>query len=141
MKDLDADIRQAFGVPSKAYDDAARFSVEVGEHFGDRDLRATGHSLGGGGATVMAGVLGIEATTINGASLHDDTMERYGFDRERVEGRVTNHHVTLDPVTTIQRAPGLPDPIGEQLSTPAERAFQGPLGRHSVTTAVQSEIR
>lgn len=53
----------------------------------------------------MAGAAGIEATTYNGAGLHDNTIEMVNMSREQFENMVTNYRVEGELVTTGQESP------------------------------------
>jgi len=76
--DLMTDARQAFGLETKQYQQAADRSREFQQRYGGNGakLSLTGHSLGGGQATLGSAVTGLPAVIINPAGVHDDTLKR-----------------------------------------------------------------
>ena len=110
---------------------AQEFAHAFGERGVDADgnptytnLAITGHSQGGGLATVASAVTGIPAVTFDPSGVHDRTLERLGLDgdtfRQQAEGgQVRRYSMQEDALTQVQEgwftAPLAPDAIGHQI--------------------------
>lgn len=105
LSDIATDARQFFGLPTGQYDAAVKLANDLSGKIGLGNLEFTGHSLGGGLATVAAGVTGRSATTFNAAPLENSTLSRYGL-APNMDVRVTNYYVTNDIVTNSSIIPG-----------------------------------
>ncbi|KGO98315.1 Mbeg1-like protein [Novilysobacter defluvii] len=88
------------------------------------NLALTGHSQGGGLATVASAVTGIPAVTFDPSGVHDRTLARLGLDagqfRSQAEaGQVRRYSMHEDALTQVQEgwltAPLAPDAIGHQI--------------------------
>jgi hypothetical protein len=67
------------------------------------DIQFTGHSLGGGLASLAAAVTGRHAVTFNAAGLSDATLSFYKVDRDVVSGIVAISH-RGDPLGNLQQS-------------------------------------
>jgi len=110
---------------------AQEFARAFGERGVDADgnpaytnLAITGHSQGGGLATVASAVTGIPAVTFDPSGVHDRTLDRLGLDgdafRQQAEdGQVRRYSMFEDVLTQAQEgwftAPLAPDAIGHQI--------------------------
>lgn len=110
---------------------AQEFARAFGERGVDADgnpaytnLAITGHSQGGGLATVASAVTGIPAVTFDPSGVHDRTLQRLGLDggqfRQQAEGgQVRRYSMQEDALTQVQEgwltAPLAPDAIGHQI--------------------------
>ena len=114
---------------------APQAAQEFAQAFGERGVDAagnpvytnlviTGHSQGGGLATVASAVTGIPAVTFDPSGVHDRTFERLGLDgaqfREQAEdGQVRRYSMHEDALTQVQEgwitAALAPDAIGHQI--------------------------
>ena len=110
---------------------AQEFAHAFGERGVDADgnpaftnLAITGHSQGGGLATVASAVTGIPAVTFDPSGVHDRTLERLGLDGEKFrqqagDGQVRRYSMFEDALTQVQEgwftAPLAPDAIGHQI--------------------------
>jgi hypothetical protein len=110
---------------------AQEFARAFGERGVDADgnptytnLAITGHSQGGGLATVASAVTGIPAVTFDPSGVHDRTLERLGLDGEQFrqqaeDGQVRRYSMFEDALTQVQEgwftAPLAPDAIGHQI--------------------------
>jgi len=101
------------------------------------NLAITGHSQGGGLATIASAVTGIPAVTFDPSGIHDRTFERLGLDgaqfRQDAEGgQVRRYSMQEDALTQVQEgwftAPLAPDAIGHQIVVRPE----GELAEHVV---------
>lgn len=110
---------------------AQEFARAFGERGVDADgnpaytnLAITGHSQGGGLATVASAVTGIPTVTFDPSGVHDRTLDRLGLDgdvfRQQAEdGQVRRYSMFEDALTQVQEgwftAPLAPDAIGHQI--------------------------
>ncbi|HZW18314.1 MAG TPA: Mbeg1-like protein [Luteimonas sp.] len=110
---------------------AQEFARAFGERGVDADgnpaytnLAITGHSQGGGLATVASAVTGIPAVTFDPSGVHDRTFERLGLDGEQFrqqaeDGQVRRYSMFEDALTQAQEnwftAPLAPDAIGHKI--------------------------
>ena len=114
---------------------APQAAQEFAQAFGERgvdaagnpaytNLALTGHSQGGGLATVASAVTGIPAVTFDPSGVHDRTLARLGLDGDRFRGQaeagqVRRYSMHEDALTQVQEgwltAPLAPDAIGHQV--------------------------
>jgi hypothetical protein len=101
------------------------------------NLAITGHSQGGGLATIASAVTGIPTVTFDPSGIHDRTFERLGLDgaqfRQDAEGgQVRRYSMQEDALTQVQEgwftAAAAPDAIGHQIVVKPE----GELADHVV---------
>ena len=76
LPDWQNNIQQAFGLQSAQYDAAVKLANDLSARIGLGNLELTGHSLGGGLATVAAGVTGRVATTFASAPISNGALVR-----------------------------------------------------------------
>ena len=88
---------QAVGLPAEQYQRAVDLGQRVHDVFGDRVV-ITGHSLGGGLASVASLTSRVPAVTFNPAAISDGTLRRAGFDPQvaRSEAQGLVHSYTVD---------------------------------------------
>ena len=110
---------------------AQEFAQAFGERGVDADgnpaytnLAITGHSQGGGLATIASAITGIPAVTFDPSGIHDRTFERLGLDGDKFrqqaeDGQVRRYSMFEDALTQAQEnwfsAPLAPDAIGHQI--------------------------
>jgi hypothetical protein len=114
-----ADLRQAMGLEARQYTDAIKLAEKVHDVFGKNyTITTTGHSLGGGLASVQALYLGTTANTFNAAGVHADTLQRYGISPELAETDIHAYYVEGEVLSELQDSP-LPDiGVGVGMSIP-----------------------
>lgn len=105
---------------SEQYDEAVALAQAVTEAYGADNVVTTGHSLGGGLATLAALATGTNAVTFNPVGISDDTFESHGLvpDQARVDakdGQVRAYAVESEVLTTTQDTSPLPDTVGTKL--------------------------
>jgi len=85
VRDWRTNIGQAFGRDTKQYELAADAALKFQRQFGGNGakLSLTGHSLGGGLATVGTAVTGLPAVVFNPAGVHDNTLKRNDVNPEQ----------------------------------------------------------
>lgn len=125
-KDWLANGQQAAGLPAAQYDEAVALATKAKAAFGD-DLVITGHSLGGGLASVASVATNSAAVTFNASGVNNETLKRYVPDgdpaalkQQAADGLVRRYAVDGDILTGEQEkglARGLaPDAIGHKIT-------------------------
>ncbi|MEN1972353.1 Mbeg1-like protein [Luteimonas sp. MJ204] len=115
---------------------ATRTAVEFERRFGTMDadgnatnLAITGHSQGGGLASVAALASGVPAVTFDASGIHPNTLDRMGIDpqaaRDMAEGgMIRRYSLGDDLLTNVQEgspiALAAPDALGTQIVVKAE---------------------
>lgn len=108
---------------------AQRTALQFAQHFGDggnppSNLAITGHSQGGGLATVGSIVSGIPAVTFDASGVHPNTWDRLGIDpqkaRETAEGGTIRAYSLKDDLLTQAQESGptgllAPDALGTKI--------------------------
>lgn len=130
---------QAAGLRTPQYESAIAVAQTIHGQLGD-NVVFTGHSLGGGLATVAAATTGAPAITFNSAGVHDNTMATaisaatgrpasaadVAAMRDQLEsGQIRAYQVMLEPVTSLQVTTAAPDASGTEILLPPA---SGPLG-------------
>lgn len=126
LLDIVVDVRQAFGAVPAQYEAAVALARLV--QAACPDIVMTGHSLGGGLASLAALVTGNPAVTFNAAGLSDATVEAFAFDPEDARARAASglvraYRVAGDALTSVQErdtsftdASRLPDAFGNPIT-------------------------
>jgi uncharacterized Zn-binding protein involved in type VI secretion len=108
-------LSQGVGLQSGQYTQAVELSRQVAGVYGG-NMGITGHSLGGGLASVGSLATGVPANTFNAAGVHSNTFNRYGLNASQAPGLVTAYQVDGDILTWAQQdsiiAGRMPDAIG-----------------------------
>ena len=106
-------FRQMIGLRSKQFDEAESLARKLNKKFGSA-LSFTGHSLGGGLATLAALLTHRHATIFNAEWLSNGTIDRYHLNTAMASTLITAYHTGQDPLTAIQHFwPGLNE-LGRQ---------------------------
>ena len=132
--DWDNNFRQGLGYETRDGDKfsvtAVNTAVEFARVFGDAlggastNLAITGHSQGGGLASVGALASGVPAVTFDASGIHPNTLDRIGIDPQRARavaegGQIRAYSLQDDALTKAQDSwiTGLaaPDAIGTQI--------------------------
>ena len=145
LKDWVANGLQLGGL-SRQYDDAVSIAQNVHNLFGD-NVTITGHSLGGGLASLAGLVTGLQTFTFNAAGLSPNTMKEYDVD-ETMDGSIYAYFVVGDPLSTIQNSTGTWPAVGNQISLypnlPWYDYLYAPFTEdklHSIDTVINSLMR
>jgi hypothetical protein len=105
MGDGVASYRQAIGLRSEQYDRAVQLSTLVASsQLVAAGLSFTGHSLGGGLASIAALRNGLPATTFNAAGLHPATIAQYVTSTSRASELITAYYVRGEQLSAVQDA-------------------------------------
>lgn len=132
--DWDNNFRQGLGYETRDGDKfsvtAVNTAVEFARVFGDppggnaTNLAITGHSQGGGLASVGSLASGIPAVTFDASGIHPNTFDRIGIDPQRARdlaegGQIRAYSLSSDALTNVQDSwvTGVlaPDAIGTQI--------------------------
>jgi hypothetical protein len=105
LLDIVADVRQALGAVPEQYQAAAALAQLV--HAACPDVVMTGHSLGGGLASLAALLTGNPAITFNAVGLNDATVREFAIDPSEARSRaaaglVRAYRVASDALTSVQ---------------------------------------
>lgn len=102
LDDIQDDIDQSQGFTTSQYVLAQNLALVLRETLGAQNINFTGHSLGGGLATVGALTIGRPAIVYNPAGLHPDVAEDLNLDINDADQLVTNYYVEGEIVTAAQ---------------------------------------
>ncbi len=133
-KDWYQNLKQGIGLETGQYTKAAELARKAA--IADKDVVFTGHSLGGGLATMASAVTDRPAINFNPAGLHRNSVERLGIDydtlRQKAEtGMVHNITAKGDILQIVNGLPGTPNPIGQTLKLDGQSLDgKGPVQRH-----------
>ncbi|REF27512.1 hypothetical protein BDD26_2300 [Xenorhabdus cabanillasii] len=119
IKDFMASIRQGLGYNEEQYNQAVELAQAALKAFGENVI-FTGHSMGGGLASMAALTAGKPAVIFNSAGVSDWTLKRMGWSpevaREMAEnGLIRNYIVENDWLHNLQKRLPLPQPMGNQI--------------------------
>ncbi len=125
-KDILADAEQATGLPARQYQQAVALATQAKTAFGD-SLALTGHSLGGGLASVASVATDSAAVTFNAAGVNNNTLRQLvpGADvaalkQEADDGLVRRYAVKGEILTGEQESGAFrgfaPDAIGHKIT-------------------------
>lgn len=114
--DVMTDILQGMGCNTIQYNQAVALARQVKERFGNK-LVITGHSLGGGLASIAALATNIFTVTFNAAGLASNTIKRLHLDpgkvkREARAGGIRSYNEKHDMLTAAQKYLPLAKAIG-----------------------------
>jgi hypothetical protein len=139
LQDWVTNVDQGAGLKSQAYDDAARLGAAFAKNVGDATMTYTGHSLGGGEASLAGLVAGVHTYTFNSAGLSSGTLSHYGVTRGMAAGLVDAYYLRGEVLSGLQdhsplpRAVGTRHPIEPVSSTP-----WNPVAKHSMDSVLDA---
>ena len=125
-KDWYADGTQALGLPTAQYQQAVALATQAKAAFGD-SMVVTGHSLGGGLASIASVATNSAAVTFNAAGINDNTIRQLVPDadvgklkQEAADGLVRRYAVDGEVLTGEQESGAgrgfLPDALGHKIT-------------------------
>lgn len=121
IKDWLDNARQGVGLPAAEYNQAVALATQAKVAFGN-DLAITGHSLGGGLASMAALATDTPAVTFNASGLNDATLRRLipegdpaALKQQAEQGLVRRYAVDGEVLTSVQEGSPLPDAVGHKI--------------------------
>ncbi|SFU26951.1 phospholipase [Xenorhabdus koppenhoeferi] len=119
LQDFMVSIRQSLGYNTKQYNQAVELAHKALKIFGE-NIIFTGHSLGGGLATVAAFTTGKPAVIYNSVGISDATLERMGISPQVAHemadsGLVRHYSVQHDWLGNLQKKLPIPQPMGNTI--------------------------
>lgn len=131
VEDVGTVIAQAAGFQTNQYDNAVALAHQAENAFGGDNVVYTGHSLGGGLASLAAAATGSSAVTFNAQGIHDNVLRQHGLDpvvvRHRADqGQMRHYSIDGDYATGVQRQIPILDMLPNQLGTHIQ--FSNPAG-------------
>lgn len=105
INDVEEDYMQAMGISSDQYDAAVKLAKKVQDAKNQGkiggDVSITGHSLGGGLATIAGAATGYPTYTYNAAAVHANTYKRNGVDATNTKS-IQAYVGSRDPLNELQ---------------------------------------
>ncbi|MGJ0635803.1 phospholipase [Xenorhabdus bovienii] len=131
IQDFMASIRQGLGFKEEQYGQAVKLAQAALKGFGENVI-FTGHSMGGGLASVAALTTGKPAVIFNAAGVSDSTLKSMGLSpkasREVAEnGLIRNYIVEHDWLDNLQKTLPIPQPMGNKILLEYEYEPEGIL--------------
>ncbi|AYA39431.1 phospholipase [Xenorhabdus nematophila] len=128
LQDFMTSINQGLGYKTKQYDQAIELAHKSLKVFGE-NIIFTGHSLGGGLATVAALATGKPAVIYNSAGVSDATLKNMGVSpqvaREMADSGLIRHYtVQHDWLSNLQKKFPVPKPMGNTIELEYEFDWQ-----------------
>jgi len=121
-KDWLNNFEQGVGLPAAEYSQAVSLATEAKAAFGP-SLAITGHSLGGGLASIASLATDSAAVTFNASGLNDETIRRLipdgnldALKQQGNDGLIRRYAVSGEILTTVQESTPLPDAIGHKIT-------------------------
>ncbi|HSN97253.1 MAG TPA: Mbeg1-like protein, partial [Candidatus Nanopelagicales bacterium] len=118
-KDWKTNIPQGIGLETDQYNYANRLGVAMSDTYGSEGFEVSGHSLGGGLATMAVVSSGARGTTFNAAGLHPRSARRAGADFSRGADLIDTYAVDGEVLTSVQTVPFARQAVGKWHSLPA----------------------
>ena len=113
LKDWITDIRQGIGLDEKKrgqYRKATELARKLQHKIKKENLVITGHSLGGGLASIASATTGCNAYTFNAAGLHPKTLKDQELSPNSM-GQIQAYYSTDDPLNMIQNNRSILGPL------------------------------
>lgn len=122
LKDWLNNAEQGLGISAAQYNQAVALATEAKAAFGD-SLAITGHSLGGGLASIASLATDSAGVTFNAAGLNDATLRRLvpegdpaALKQQAENGLIRRYAVDGEILTTLQERSPLPDAVGHKIA-------------------------
>lgn len=114
-------LTQGLGIPTAQYAQAVALATQAKVAFGNQ-LAMTGHSLGGGLASIASLATDTPAVTFNASGLNDDTIKQLipdanvdALKQQAGDGLIRRYAVDGEVLTTTQEHTPLPDAVGHKI--------------------------
>lgn len=98
--DIITDVKQGVGLETEQYKKASELAKQIKKYLPPNTI-ITGHSLGGGLATLVGAKTGLETYTYNSAGVHKRTLERHKVKPEKTN-HINAYHSDDDPLNMVQ---------------------------------------
>ncbi|AKT42611.1 type VI secretion system tip protein TssI/VgrG [Chondromyces crocatus] len=118
-KDWKTNIPQGLGMETDQYNHAHHIGQAMRNTYGPDGFEITGHSLGGGLASMAVVTSGAQGTTFNSAGLHPRTARRVGADFSRGADLIETYGVAGEVLTSVQTVPVMRQAMGKWHDLPA----------------------
>lgn len=122
IKDWLNNAEQGLGLPATEYNQAVALATEAKAAFGN-SLAITGHSLGGGLASIASLATDSAAVTFNASGLNDDTIQRLipdadigALKQQADNGLIRRYAIGGEILTSVQESTPLPDAVGHKIT-------------------------
>lgn len=138
--DLFNDIVQGAGVTTDQYANALKLAETLNLNFPNKSITVTGHSLGGGLASIAALKLGTDAIIFNAAGLHPKVAADANLSvaYTNANDNITNVTVDGEALTTLQESGTFKVPGTGKIIPPIPAVYVDPpeaIGNHIVLDA------
>jgi len=117
--DMAANFSEGLGRFSMQHSLAVKNTAMIMNKLGEIRLSVTGHSLGGGLASLAAQSQNIKANTFNAAGLSLNTYLRYGIGYKS-QSNINSYHIEGEILTYLQKKSGFPKALGNRIQLPAK---------------------
>jgi uncharacterized Zn-binding protein involved in type VI secretion len=101
-------------IEGKQLKQAIDLTQKIVEQCGTENLRITGHSLGGGLASVASLVAGVKASTFNALGIPEKILKEHNLIQKDICGLITRYN-NGDMLTVLGEKFILPDPLGKEV--------------------------
>lgn len=122
IKDWLNNAEQGLGVSAAQYNQAVALATEAKAAFGN-SLAITGHSLGGGLASIASLATDSAGVSFNAAGLNDETIRRLvpegdpaALKQQAGNGLIRRYAVNGEILTSVQEHTPLPDAVGHKIA-------------------------
>ena len=130
-------LSQGIGLKAKAYQDA----VDLGRAFsrGVAGSTFTGHSLGGGLASLAGLTAGEHTITFNSSGLSSGTLSRYKVSRGSANGLIDAYYLRGEILSTLQDHSPLPKAVGTRFPiNPVSSTPWNAVARHGMDSVLDA---
>ncbi|WP_426702933.1 hypothetical protein ACPPVV_08035 [Rhodanobacter sp. Col0626] len=121
-KDWLNNAEQGLGLPAAEYNQAVALATEAKAAFGN-SLAITGHSLGGGLASIASLATDSAAVTFNASGLNDETIKRSipdgdttALKQQADDGLIRRYAIGGEILTGLQESTPIPDAVGHKIT-------------------------
>jgi hypothetical protein len=122
IKDWLNNAEQGLGLPAAEYNQAVAVATEAKAAFGN-SLAITGHSLGGGLASIASLATDSATVTFNASGLNDSTIQRLipdgdagAMKQQADNGLIRRYAIGGEILTGVQESTPLPDAVGHKIT-------------------------
>jgi len=138
LTDWGTNFSQGLGLKTQGYEDAVRLGNAFSAGVDDSVVKTfTGHSLGGGLASLAGLVAGEHTVTFNSAGLSSGTLSRYGVSRAGADGLVDAYYLRGEILSGLQDHLPLPKAVGTRHPIDGVRSTPwSPIAKHGMDSVL-----